>query len=49
MPALFDGSFGITIERQDHSIHMSSALQVQQLYTAGIATFVGGILTDNGQ
>ena len=26
----------IWIERQDHSIHMSSVLQVQQLYTAGI-------------
>ena len=26
----------VWIERQDHSIHMSSILQVQQLYTAGI-------------
>ena len=26
----------VWIERQDHSVHMSSVLQVQQLYTAGI-------------
>ena len=26
----------IWIERQDHSVHMSSVLQVQQLYTVGI-------------
>ena len=26
----------VWIERQDHSIHMSSVLEVQQLYTAGI-------------
>ena len=26
----------VWIERQDHSIHMSSILQVQQLYTVGI-------------
>ena len=42
-------NYTLLIKRQDHSVHMSSVLQVQQLYTAGIATFVGGILTDNGQ
>ena len=26
----------VWIERQDHSVHMSSVLQVQQLYTVGI-------------
>ena len=26
----------VWIERQDHSVHMSSILQIQQLYTAGI-------------
>ena len=26
----------VWIERQDHNVHMSSVLQVQQLYTAGI-------------
>ena len=27
----------IWIERHDHSVHMSSVLQAQQLYTVGIA------------
>ena len=39
----------VWIERQDHSVCMSSILQIQQLYTDCRHTFVGGILTANGQ
>ena len=32
---------GQVIERHDHSVHMSSVLQVQQVYTAGIPLLEG--------
>ena len=39
----------VWIEGHDHSVHMSSVLQVQQLYTVGMHTFVGRIVTASGE